>query len=397
MRGYAAAALAALLFTGCASVTQGNTHVLRIETETAKGDVIEGADCRLTNDHGTVLATSGTSTPVRRSAKDLEISCSSAGLPDAEARLVSRANAGLAGNILIGGAIGAMVDHNTGSAYTYPTWVRLVFGEYVTLDRKDEREGVAMAASAGSATGLTSVMSVSTPTPARATPAAATAAAPAAATPAVAPAPMAAATPAAGSATAAPAPVATGPARGQVLDYRVTDRSSNRTTTVKLRVDGIDGDEVAFNNGTRLESRRTGTPTQGAGLLGELDNVTPPAGWFSGGRVLRGMWPVKFSRNTDNARLSYDLMARAGGEQTIRSRNGEFRAVRIDLEGWLERGGTLQINPARAPYRATVWVSPTLQRAIRFEATSRSSTNVGGAYFQIDEMVELVGVVDPQQ
>jgi hypothetical protein len=35
----------------------------------------------------------------------------------------------------IGGGIGAIIDHNKGTAYTYPTWVQRVF------DRSNENEG----------------------------------------------------------------------------------------------------------------------------------------------------------------------------------------------------------------------------------------------------------------
>src|SRR5205085_11883138 len=101
MKGIAALGLALgiLLCTGCASVTQGTTHNLRIETITEKGEQLDGADCTLNNDKGTTLAKSGSSTLVRRSSKDLEITCSAAGQADAKARLVSGANIGLAGNV----------------------------------------------------------------------------------------------------------------------------------------------------------------------------------------------------------------------------------------------------------------------------------------------------------
>ena len=54
---------------------------------------------------------------------------------------ISRANAGLAGNIIFGGGIGAIIDHNKGTAYTYPTWVQLVFGQTLVFDRSTEKEG----------------------------------------------------------------------------------------------------------------------------------------------------------------------------------------------------------------------------------------------------------------
>ena len=47
----------------------------------------------------------------------------------------------MAGNILLGGGIGAIIDHTKGTAYTYPTWVQLVFGQTQVFDRKNEKDG----------------------------------------------------------------------------------------------------------------------------------------------------------------------------------------------------------------------------------------------------------------
>jgi hypothetical protein len=45
------------------------------------------------------------------------------------------------GNLIIGGGIGAIIDHNKGTAYTYPTWVQLIFGKTLVFDRTTEKEG----------------------------------------------------------------------------------------------------------------------------------------------------------------------------------------------------------------------------------------------------------------
>jgi len=49
------------------------------------------------------------------------------------------------GNIILGGGIGAIVDHSNGSAYNYPEWMRLVFGQNLTFDRGDYKSGEATA------------------------------------------------------------------------------------------------------------------------------------------------------------------------------------------------------------------------------------------------------------
>lgn len=131
----------AFVCTGCASVVNDSSHPVRVETKTAAGQTVAGADCKLTNDYGTISMKSGDTTQVRRSSKDLDIVCKHPANPDAQARAISRANAGMFGNIILGGGIGAIIDHNKGTAYTYPTWIQLVFGKSLVFDRTVEKEG----------------------------------------------------------------------------------------------------------------------------------------------------------------------------------------------------------------------------------------------------------------
>lgn len=137
----AIAAAAALALSGCATVMNDTTQPMKLETRRADGTLVTGARCQLTNDYGTTVATSGGTVPVRRSSKDLDIVCTDPANPNAVGRAISRANAGLAGNIIIGGGIGALIDHTKGTAYTYPTWVQLTFGKTLVFDRYAEKEG----------------------------------------------------------------------------------------------------------------------------------------------------------------------------------------------------------------------------------------------------------------
>jgi hypothetical protein len=114
---------------------------MKIETKRADGTVVAGAECNISNDYGSVPAKSGATAQVRRSSKDLDITCKDPSNPDAVGRAISRANAGMAGNIIFGGGIGAIIDHNKGTAYTYPTWVQLVFGQTLVFDRSAEKDG----------------------------------------------------------------------------------------------------------------------------------------------------------------------------------------------------------------------------------------------------------------
>lgn len=132
--------IACVATTGCASVMNENTHPMTIETKTATGQMVAGADCKLTNDRATTSVKSGSTAAIRRSSEDLDIVCQHPEYQVASARAISRANAGMFGNIIIGGGIGAVIDHNQGTAYTYPTWVQLVYGKSLVFDRRDQKE-----------------------------------------------------------------------------------------------------------------------------------------------------------------------------------------------------------------------------------------------------------------
>lgn len=117
-----------------------SNHPIKVETQNQAGETVTGAECKLTNDYGTFNVRSGESVAVRRSSKDLDVVCVHPKNPDATARAVSRASGAMWGNILAGGGIGAIIDHNKGTAYTYPTWMQLVFGKALVFDRSDEKD-----------------------------------------------------------------------------------------------------------------------------------------------------------------------------------------------------------------------------------------------------------------
>ena len=129
-----------LVLSGCASVVNDKTHPMKIETKTQAGVLVSGADCTLKNDKASSTAKSGEVTNVRRSSADLEITCKHPTNPEATAKAISRVNSGMFGNIIIGGGIGAIIDHNTGNAYTYPAWIQLIFGRTLTFDRRNEKD-----------------------------------------------------------------------------------------------------------------------------------------------------------------------------------------------------------------------------------------------------------------
>ncbi len=137
--------IVALAFSlgACASITSESTQLVRVDAvATPGGASVTDATCIMTNDKGTFEGKAPGPILVRKSAQNLSISCkapSQASL--AEGSAVSRAGAGMFGNILFGGGIGAIIDHNKGTAYNYPDWMRVEFGKMFTFDRTDHQDG----------------------------------------------------------------------------------------------------------------------------------------------------------------------------------------------------------------------------------------------------------------
>ncbi len=137
--------VAALLLTGCASITSESMQLVRVDAVDETGEKVTDARCTLTNDKGEFVTEVGKHARVSKSSKNLNVTCIAADRTDeATGTLISRAGAGMFGNIIFGGGIGAIIDHNRGTAYNYPDWVELVFGKILTYDRTKNKEGVPM-------------------------------------------------------------------------------------------------------------------------------------------------------------------------------------------------------------------------------------------------------------
>lgn len=132
---------ACVAMTGCASIVNDSTNPVRFETYSTNGVEIKDAECKYENDYGQHTVKTPATVNVRRSSKDLQVTCVKAGEADGRGVAISRANAGMAGNIIFGGGIGAIIDHNKGTAYTYPMWMRVVMGKLLTFDRRADVEG----------------------------------------------------------------------------------------------------------------------------------------------------------------------------------------------------------------------------------------------------------------
>ena len=133
-----------LLLTGCASITKDSNQSVKVETYSKNNTMIEGATCTAKNERGEWAAKTPGALVVHRSGQNLLVNCAKEGEAPGVATVISRANGGMFGNILFGGGIGAIIDHNKGTAYSYPDWIRVIMGDNLVYDRKNNKENEVM-------------------------------------------------------------------------------------------------------------------------------------------------------------------------------------------------------------------------------------------------------------
>lgn len=154
-------ALLLVLLTGCATITGDTVQSLKVETRLADGTEVRDAECEISNEYGLFRVKTPGNVAIRRSPSDLSITCKKEGQADARATATSRVNAGMFGNIIFGGGIGAIIDHSKGTAYTYPQWLQMIFGKLLAFDRSDDKDGQPSLAKEIANAGASSVTKVS--------------------------------------------------------------------------------------------------------------------------------------------------------------------------------------------------------------------------------------------
>lgn len=132
------------LLTGCATITKDANQSVRVETYSKSNEVVKDVKCVGKNERGEFSTDSTGVMRPHRSGENLMVTCSKDGAEPGIATLISRANGGMFGNILFGGGIGAIIDHNKGTAYSYPDWVRVIMGDDLLFDRKQNKENEVM-------------------------------------------------------------------------------------------------------------------------------------------------------------------------------------------------------------------------------------------------------------
>lgn len=133
------AVAAVSLTTGCSTITQSENQRVSV-TASYEGNPIADADCSLTNDKGTWTSKAPGQVDVRKSGENLNVVCKKEGLVDGLLTAVSRAAGSMWGNIVFGGGIGAIIDHNKGTGYDYPSTLPVEMGKATSVDRAQEKQ-----------------------------------------------------------------------------------------------------------------------------------------------------------------------------------------------------------------------------------------------------------------
>lgn len=137
--------LAVIISHGCATITSESMQSVTLTASSEAGEKVADAQCTLKNDKGTWKSESDGHVQVHRSAEDLLVECEKEGFANGFLRAISRAAGGMWGNIIFGGGVGALIDHNKGTGYDYPNDLPVVMGKSVVVDRKAEKEKLAAA------------------------------------------------------------------------------------------------------------------------------------------------------------------------------------------------------------------------------------------------------------
>jgi hypothetical protein len=125
MKFYHSAAILAVGFalSGCATIVEGTTQSLSVNTIPA-----DGAKCTLTNSQGTWYVTTPGSVTVHKTKTDLDVTCIKQGFQPGHLMAVSHFGATTAANVIAGGIVGIGVDAASGANYHYDNPISVPLG-----------------------------------------------------------------------------------------------------------------------------------------------------------------------------------------------------------------------------------------------------------------------------
>lgn len=122
----------------CASITGESNQPISIVVKDEKGNTLKDVNCTVVNDKGAYEVTAPGFVNIQRSATDISVTCKKNGYPDGLAKAISRARGNMWGNVILGGGIGAIIDHSNGKGYSYSDQMTVTMGKTTLYDKKME-------------------------------------------------------------------------------------------------------------------------------------------------------------------------------------------------------------------------------------------------------------------
>ena len=161
---------------------------------------------------------------------------------------------------------------------------------------------------------------------------------------------------------------------GDALEYVRTDRLTGNRSPVIYRLDRVNGDELSFNAGSRIEKANGQVVSITSPVGGFFDSASPPGGWAAKDEIQPGMrWHLDYVTATDD-RLRHELNASVGAEHTTRVDGVELNVLRISYEGWIYASHGTGASAVGTPFSVAVLYSPELRRIVKFEARHRRAS-----------------------
>lgn len=118
-----------LLLGGCATITGNSMQPVMVQACDQNNNPVNDVQCKLSNDKGTWFVKAPSTVMVHKSAGVLQVEANKEGYNPAYTTVDSKVGAGMFGNIIFGGVIGAVVDHSKGTAYNYPKAISVTMSE----------------------------------------------------------------------------------------------------------------------------------------------------------------------------------------------------------------------------------------------------------------------------
>lgn len=336
---------AATLATGCATVTGSTTQTVALLAKNQNGEDVTEAKCELNNDKGRWYLTTPGSVMVQRSNEDMKIVCDKTGHETARKNVVSEVKGSMYGNIILGGGVGAIIDHANGSAYEYPAVIQL------DMRALSKEEIAALAEKAAQKPApVVPVQAVAT-----------------------------------GSAAPnmVPLAIATGrkPRKGDEWEYVARETMWGKEKNLLWRVNAVLPDAA----GVREDLLVDGIPVQQSTFNGKANLVGTPtdSGIFFGSHWDGQQFPTLSVIGTGECatRLRCEVTGKVTGLERISVPAGTFDALRID--------GTIAISYSGPRFsnagQISVWYSEKDRRLLK----QTVSIHLASAGVQLDEIMEL--------